>query len=72
MKSGGFHVKSKDPLARNCNPMFFTVTLAVIMRNQNHKFSNQSDQSNYNQSLSDGLALNGVANSTVSLLKVTS
>ena len=23
MKSGRFHVKSKDPLARNCNPMFF-------------------------------------------------
>ena len=26
MKSGRFHVKSKDPLAKNCNPMFNEVT----------------------------------------------
>ena len=27
MKSAGFHVKSKDPLARNCNPMFKIIIL---------------------------------------------
>ena len=35
MKSGGFHVdfmnvKSKDPLARNCNPMFLNFDIITV------------------------------------------